>query len=77
MNTYDTINDLGLLYIYKGEPDESLIAWDKWSDAEAFTGKYTYKFKENPTFDMKYIEITASGGEVICLDDSLSFWNDS
>ncbi|MDB9319826.1 hypothetical protein [Nodularia spumigena] len=60
----------------EGEPYESLIAWDKWSDAEAFTGKYTYKFKENPTFDMKYIEVTASGGEVICLDDSLSLWND-
>ena len=59
----------------EGEPYESLIGWDKWFGAEAFTGKYTYEFFENPTFDMKYIKVTASGGEVIWLDDSLSFWN--
>ncbi|WP_017654873.1 hypothetical protein [Fortiea contorta] len=59
----------------EGEPYESLIAWYKWSDAEVFSGTYTYEFFENPTFDMRYIKVTSSNGEGICLDDSLSFWS--
>lgn len=65
------------LFVLKieGEVHQSLVNWKNWVDGEAFTGRYTYKFYENLTFDQKYITVKdITTGESLVLDDSLSLW---
>ena len=59
----------------EGEVHQCLVNWKNWVDEKAFTGKYTYEFYENLTFDQKYITVKdITTGESLVLDDSLSLW---